>query len=254
MSKFNENSKFGDSQPNTGSKFDDETEQILDIPAHLVHILDGLAQSDDDLELDQAALSLTACIGKGKPTEETEAAAILNLVPELLAIIESKALSEDNRLLFGRGDITSNLWTCIHISTCLLDLRTVYPNLGETFFEAIFHALDALAKRKDLLTAAAKQLPTVVITVLSLWSPQIASRQNQFIRAVPIIAKHLEMEHPGTDGCDTNVVSVKDVHTNQTFSPLRHGVCVCVRACCVCQQASRGGSDEGREGGREQGK
>ncbi len=177
--------------------FDDETEVASEIPAHLVHILDGLAQTEDDLELDQAALSLTACIGKGKPTEETEAAAILNLVPELLAIIQAKALNEDKRLMFGRGDISANLWTCIHLSTSLLDLRSVYPNLGETFFEAIFHTLDGLAKRRDLLTASSKQLPTVVITLLSLWSPQIASRPNQFARAVPVIAKHLETDHAG---------------------------------------------------------
>ena len=179
------------------SRFEDDSEVAIEIPAHLVHILDGLAQNEDDLELDQAALSLTACIGKGKPTEKTEAALILNLVPELLAIIEAKALSDDKRLMFGRGDISANLWTCIHLSTSLLDLRSVYPNLGETFFEAIFHTLDALAKRSDLLGATSKQLPTVVITLLSLWSPQIASRANQFNRAVPIIAKHLEMESPG---------------------------------------------------------
>ena len=37
-----------------------------EIPDHLIRILDGLAQEDDDLELDQAAASLTACIGKGR--------------------------------------------------------------------------------------------------------------------------------------------------------------------------------------------
>jgi hypothetical protein len=177
--------------------YDEDTEAASEIPAHLVHILNGLAQNEDDVELDQAALSLTACIGKGKPAEETEAALILNLVPELLAIIEAKALRDDKRLMFGRGDISANMWTCIHLSTSLIDLRGVYPNLGETFFEAIFHTLDGLAKRSDLLRATCKELPTVVITLLSLWSPQIASRANQFNRAVPIIAKHLEMEHPG---------------------------------------------------------
>jgi len=45
---------------------DDEDEKKKRVPDHLIRVLDGLAQEDDDLELDQAACSLTACIGKGR--------------------------------------------------------------------------------------------------------------------------------------------------------------------------------------------
>ena len=45
---------------------DDEDEKKQRVPDHLIRVLDGLAQEDDDLELDQAACSLTACIGKGR--------------------------------------------------------------------------------------------------------------------------------------------------------------------------------------------
>lgn len=46
------------------------------IPDHLIRILDGLAQEDDDLELDQAAASLTACIGKGRSALRVRASPI----------------------------------------------------------------------------------------------------------------------------------------------------------------------------------
>eukprot|EP00292_Cryptomonas_paramecium_P000134 CAMPEP_0113722162 /NCGR_PEP_ID=MMETSP0038_2-20120614/37573_1 /TAXON_ID=2898 /ORGANISM="Cryptomonas paramecium" /LENGTH=91 /DNA_ID=CAMNT_0000651327 /DNA_START=14 /DNA_END=286 /DNA_ORIENTATION=- /assembly_acc=CAM_ASM_000170 len=80
------------------------------IPAHLASILDSLAQNDDDQELETACQALSNCIGKGNPVEETEASDILNLVPDLLTIIESKALSENKRLFYGKGELSSCMW------------------------------------------------------------------------------------------------------------------------------------------------
>ena len=171
--------------------------QKRQIPEHLIRVLDGLAQEDDDLELDQAAASLTACIGKGRNIKETDAEAIFDLVPELLTILTTRAISTDGRLFHGRGDMSANLWCALYISQSLGDLMTFYPNLGETHFHPIFEVLEKLLTRADLMTESAKHVPAIAMRLLNLWSPQIASRPDQFARAVPTLSAYLEKQHAG---------------------------------------------------------
>ena len=63
---------------------DDDENQRVHIPDHLIRVLDGLAQEDDDLELDQAAFSLTACIGKGRLIKACQFLPLLNRKPQPL--------------------------------------------------------------------------------------------------------------------------------------------------------------------------
>ena len=63
---------------------DDDENQRVHIPEHLIRVLDGLAQEDDDLELDQAAFSLTACIGKGRLIKACQFLPLLNRKPQPL--------------------------------------------------------------------------------------------------------------------------------------------------------------------------
>ena len=63
---------------------DDDENQRVQIPDHLIRVLDGLAQEDDDLELDQAAVSLTACIGKGRHIKACQFLPLLNRKPQPL--------------------------------------------------------------------------------------------------------------------------------------------------------------------------
>ena len=167
------------------------------IPDHLIRILDGLAQEDDDLELDQAAASLTACIGKGRDIKETDAPIIFSLVPELLTILSERALSKDGRLFHGRGDMSANLWCSLYISQSLGDVLYFFPNLGETHFHPVYETLEKLLQRKDQMTESAKHVPTICMRLMNLWSPQIASRPDQFARAVPALTEYLGLPHAG---------------------------------------------------------
>ena len=63
---------------------DDDENQRVHIPDHLIRVLDGLAQEDDDLELDQAAFSLTACIGKGRLIKASHFLPLINCKPQPL--------------------------------------------------------------------------------------------------------------------------------------------------------------------------
>ena len=96
------------------------------------------------MELDQAAASLTACIGKGRIIQETDAPIIFNLIPELLTILTTRALSKDMRLFHGRGDMSANVWCALYISQSMGDLMHFYPNIGETHFRAVYGALEQL--------------------------------------------------------------------------------------------------------------
>ncbi len=51
-------------------------------------------------------------------------------MPELLAILTTRATSTDTRLFHGRGDLSANLWCALYISQSLGDLANHYPNLG----------------------------------------------------------------------------------------------------------------------------
>lgn len=184
-----------DSGAGEGPDLDDDDLEAL--PQHLAYMLDGLAQEEDDVELDQAATTLTACIGKGRRLQETDAEALFDLVPELLTVLVTRGLKKSTRLFHGRGDITANMWACIQISQSIIDLRSFYPNIGESHFHPLFDALQALLERREILTESNKQMPTVIMALLGLWSPQISSRPNQFTKAVPIIAQYLEVGHSG---------------------------------------------------------
>ena len=52
-------------------------------------------------------------------------------MPELLAILSTRATSTDMRIFHGRGDLTANLWCALYISQSLGDLANHYPNLGK---------------------------------------------------------------------------------------------------------------------------
>mmetsp|Transcript_20888 Transcript_20888/g.48276 ORF Transcript_20888/g.48276 Transcript_20888/m.48276 type:complete len:713 (+) Transcript_20888:95-2233(+) len=191
----------------SGYEDDDEDEgEEPRIPEHLAYILDGLAQEDDDVELDQAGLSLTGAIGKGQPVKETDVEMLFELVPELLGILVGRALSKDNRLFHGRGNMSSNMWCCLHIAQSIVDIRHTYPNLGETHFHHIFDTLEKLLVREDLLLESSRELPMVVISLLNLFSPKIATRLDHFDRAIPIIAKYLDKAHSGIKACCSSIL------------------------------------------------
>jgi U8 snoRNA-decapping enzyme len=196
------------SRPGTSGEedFDYHEEENDKIPEHIAYILDGLSQEDDDVELDQAGLSLTAAIGKGTYIRETDVEILFDLVPELLSILVARALSKDNRLFHGRGDTSANMWCCLHLAQSLVDIRATYPNLGETHFHAIFDALEKLETRGDLLTPANRELPTVVVSLLSLFSPKLATRVDHFERAIPIITKFLQKTHNGIKGTCVSIL------------------------------------------------
>lgn len=190
---------------------DDDDDYLNDrdgdkIPEHIAYILDGLAQEDDDVELDQAGLSLTAAIGKGLHIRETDVEVLFDLVPELLSILVSRALSKDKRLFHGRGVMSANMWCCLHLAQSLVDIRATYPNLGETHFHPVFDALEKLEKRDDELTAAARELPTVIVSLLSLFSPKMATRLDHFQRAIPITSKFLQKPHTGIKGTCVSIL------------------------------------------------
>jgi hypothetical protein len=76
-----------------------------------------------------------------------------------------------------------------------LTLENLCP--GETHFHPLFDALDKLLTRPDLMKESAKHVPTITIRLLTLWSPQIASRPEQFQRGVATLTSYLDKPHPG---------------------------------------------------------
>ena len=101
------------------------------------------------------------------------------------------------RLFHGRGDMSANVWCALYISQSMGDLMHFYPNIGETHFRAVYGALEKLLGRKDLMSESSKHVPTVAMRLLNLWSPNLASRPEQFARAVPCLAEYLATEHEG---------------------------------------------------------
>ena len=115
----------------------------------------------------------------------------------------------------GREE-SDELLCALRIAQGLGDLRSFFPNLGETFFTPLFHSLERLSSFDSLLSEYSKRLPTVVMILLSLWSPQMSTRKDQvacsflsppppplsllllqFLRAVPVLASYLDKKHSG---------------------------------------------------------
>ena len=93
--------------------------------------------------------------------------------------------------------MSANMWCSLTISQSIGDLMTFYPNIGETFFHPIFESLEKLLTRPDLLTQSAKHLPAICMRLLTLWSPQLASRPDRYTRAIPCFASFLAKDHVG---------------------------------------------------------
>ncbi|EKX33899.1 hypothetical protein GUITHDRAFT_147618 [Guillardia theta CCMP2712] len=104
--------------------------------------------------------------------------------------------AESKELQRGREE-SDELLCALRIAQGLGDLRSFFPNLGETFFTPLFHSLERLSSFDSLLSEYSKRLPTVVMILLSLWSPQMSTRKEQFLRAVPVLASYLDKKHSG---------------------------------------------------------
>eukprot|EP00960_Hanusia_phi_P016872 496951-Hanusia_phi.AAC.1 len=155
----------------------------------LLLVLEELAVAQGEA-LEEAAASLHAAIGRGRPIGETMAESVMERTPELLAILVKRggeAAGEDASTRTpkkeeskerGREDV-DGLLCALRIAQALGDLRSFFPNLGETFFGPLFHSLEQLSSLDSLLSEYSKRLPTVVMTLLSLWSPQMSTRKEQ---------------------------------------------------------------------------
>lgn len=162
-------------------------------------VLEELAAAEGEA-LEEAAASLHAAIGRGRPIGETMAERVMERTPELLAILVKRGeeavggeetfkkrdqsasaasqRAESKELQRGREE-SDELLCALRIAQGLGDLRSFFPNLGETFFTPLFHSLERLSSFDSLLSEYSKRLPTVVMILLSLWSPQMSTRKEQ---------------------------------------------------------------------------